>query len=462
MVDSQQHIHILGICGTFMGGVAQLALQAGYRVTGCDQNIYPPMSDQLRSSGAELFDGFNLDSVTAATQSVVVGNVMKRGQDVVESLLNNDLPYCSGPEWLYDHILSNRTVIAVAGTHGKTTTTSLLVSLLHAAGIDCGYLVGGVVKGFEHSAYLGSHELFVIEADEYDSAFFDKRSKFLHYRPTHLIFNNLEFDHADIFNSIAAIQWQFEQLLRLVPGKGFVVYPGDDSHVTEVVGRGCWSNRCAWDRESAETNWRMDTEDGSQFSVRFLSGDWHSFSWSMLGEHNVKNATAALLMCYQLGIEIEQLQGGIASFSGVKRRMELLSSSYNVLIYDDFAHHPTAIAHSIKALRDHVAPQQRVIAVLEFASYTMRTSKHTDICKNLFDGADAVFALKPQSDWVADEWFAEYQGDCFVFADTDGLFERLTGFVRSGDQVLIMSNRSFSGLHQRLKHHFDRLDKMAV
>lgn len=457
MNDTQRHIHILGICGTFMGGVAQLALQAGYCVSGCDQNVYPPMSDQLRDSGAELSDGFNLDAVSDATQAVVIGNVMRRGQDVVEAVLNRSLPYCSGPEWLYQHILSKRTVIAVAGTHGKTTTTSLLVSLLHSAGIDCGYLIGGVAQGFEQSAYLGSHDLFVIEADEYDSAFFDKRSKFLHYRPTHLIFNNLEFDHADIFKDLEAIQWQFEQLLRLIPGEGQVVYPADDQQVVAVLDRGCWSQQSSWGQHHGETRWRLDAEDGSRFSVQFESGEWHSFAWSMLGEHNVKNATAALLMASHLGLTLEQMQTGIRAFAGVKRRMELVSSHGGVYIYDDFAHHPTAIAHSIGALRQHQADvTQRVIAVLEFASYTMKSGKHASVRHDLFSEADAVFAIRPAADWAVDEWFVDYAGDCALFDEADALFAALIAYVKPGDRLLIMSNRSFSGLHQRLRQYYEQ------
>lgn len=448
-----KHIHILGICGTFMGGLAQIAVEAGFKVTGSDQNVYPPMSDQLNALGVEIYEGYDAACLSPRPDAVIVGNVMSRGNPVVEAMLDQGIPYYSGPQWLFEEVLQSREVIAIAGTHGKTTTTTLLVWLLQQAGIDCGYLIGGVAKGLESSAKLGSSKYFVIESDEYDSAFFDKRSKFLHYRPTHLLFNNLEFDHADIFANLDAIKWQFEQLLRMIPPSGTVIYPAEDDNVMDVLARGCWSQKVSWGQGDGDGDVRWQRQAGSQtaFALQMNDGEY-VFDWSMLGEHNVKNATAAIIAARKLGLTIEQIKAGLQNFPGIKRRLELIAEIDGVSLYDDFAHHPTAVALGIQAIRNRATPGERVIAVLEFASYTMRSGHHQGQLGSMFEGADAVFLLTPDNmDWDAKSSVSGYAGDVVVADTVEHLLEKLLDSVRSGDHVLIMSNRSFGGIHQKLK-----------
>ncbi|MDF1797422.1 MAG: UDP-N-acetylmuramate:L-alanyl-gamma-D-glutamyl-meso-diaminopimelate ligase [Coxiellaceae bacterium] len=446
-----KRIHILGICGTFMGGLAQLAVQAGFEVTGSDENVYPPMSDRLRDLGITLYEGYDVKHLQPAPDCVIIGNVMTRGNSCVEYVLNERISYASGPRWLYENILAKRQVIAVAGTHGKTTTTTLLVWLLKQAGIDCGYLIGGVPQGLEHSAHLGNDKPFVIEADEYDSAFFDKRSKFLHYHPNILLFNNLEFDHADIFANLDAIKWQFHILLRTIPQNGLVIHPEEDDDVLSVIESGCWTPTVSWGQQQGDVRWQLLTDDGTAFAV--TEGDHRiDIEWPMLGEHNVKNATAALIAARHLGVSDAQLKSAFKQFPGIKRRLEQIACVHDIKIYDDFAHHPTAVAYTLAAMRAKAKKDERVIAVIEFASHTMRSGHHQDRLQGLFDDADATFMLAPQeSGWDAQSWTKTYQGKACVSADIDQLIAGIVDTARAGDHVVIMSNRSFAGIYQTLQ-----------
>ncbi len=447
------HIHILGICGTFMGGIALLARELGFRVTGSDANVYPPMSTQLRAAGIELMEGFAPEHLQPPPDCVVVGNAMKRGTALVEYLLNQDLPYTSGPQWLAEQVLRDKWVLAVSGTHGKTTTSSMLAWILEYAGMAPGFLIGGVPANFGVSARSGGSDFFVVEADEYDTAFFDKRSKFVHYRPRTLTINNLEFDHADIFADLAAIQRQFHHLLRCVPGEGLVVHPQGVPAVDAMLSMGCWTP-CATFGVGGDiaADWRAQllAADGSAFRVVSPGGDSVSVHWPHCGQHNVENALAAMAAARHVGVAPDVAAQALAEFQGVKRRLELLGSPRDVSVYDDFAHHPTAIATTLQGLRARTAGGQ-LIALVEPRSNTMRMGEHREQLAAATAAADRVYWFQPSGmDWSLESVVAESAVPAMVVSDVDDLVAQVVREAKAGDQVVIMSNGGFGGIHQKL------------
>jgi len=448
------HVHILGICGTFMGGIAAIARQAGHTVTGSDKNVYPPMSTQLEALGIGLIEGYDASQLSPRPDEVVVGNVMSRGVPVVEALLESGIPYTSGPEWLARNVLRERWVLAVAGTHGKTTTTSMLAWILEDAGLSPGFLIGGVPANFPVSARLGELPFFVIEADEYDTAFFDKRAKFVHYRPRTAILNNLEFDHADIYPDLAAIERQVHHLVRTVPASGRLLVNGADANLQRVLQMGCWSERegFAIDGGSgAKWSARLPAGgDGSTFTVLEDGGARGEVRWPLLGTHNVDNALAAIAAARHAGVPVERSIDALGRFAGVKRRMELRGTVGGISVYDDFAHHPTAIATTLDGLRRRVGAQ-RIVAVLEPRSNTMRMGVHAETLGHSLAAADDVWIYAPPDlGWDARAAVAPLGTRAHIAADMDSLLQGLLRTVRSGDQVLIMSNGGFGGLHARL------------
>lgn len=451
------HVHILGICGTFMGGVAVLAKQLGWQVSGCDANVYPPMSDQLREQGIQLTEGYAAEQLPDDADYYVVGNAISRGNPALEHILDQGWPYTSGPQWLAEHILAGRWVLAVAGTHGKTTTSSMLAWILEYAKMAPGFLIGGVPANFAISARLGDTPFFVVEADEYDSAFCDKRSKFVHYRPRTAILNNLEFDHADIFPDLAAIQRQFHHLVRTIPASGQVIWPQAETGLAEVIQQGCWSTQV---RLGAEADWqaKLLAEDGSHFQV-WLAGELQGeVQWSLLGQHNVDNALAAMAAARHAGVTPTVAMAALAEFLSVKRRMELRGQVAGVTVYDDFAHHPTAIATTLAGLRRHVGAA-RIIAVLEPRSNTMRMGVHQAALAQSLKDADQVWVLQPPGlDWSAAQALADLGGRLQVTQSVEHIVETLPGQVQSGDHILVMSNGGFGGIHQKL---LDRLQEQA-
>ncbi len=447
------HIHILGICGTFMGGIAALARAAGHRVTGSDQNVYPPMSDQLQALGIELIQGYDPDQLKLKPDMVVVGNVMSRGKPIVEALLNSDLPYTSGPQWLAEHVLRGRHVLAVAGTHGKTTTTSMLTWILEHSGHQPGFLVGGVPANFNVTARLGEGTHFVVEADEYDTAFFDKRAKFVHYRPRTAILNNLEHDHADIYPDVQAIQKQFHLLLRMVPGDGRLVMNGAEKHLQEVIDMGCWTPVVRFSADASKADWSADllgNQDGSQFIVKRGQEALGEVRWTMLGKHNVENALASIIAAEHAGVSISDSIAALNAFGGVKRRMEVRGIVNGITVYDDFAHHPTAITTTMQGLRNKVG-KQRIIAVLEPRSNTMKLGTHREPLKQSLAGAEQVWLYQgPEVKWDVDSLAKELGPHARHYTDIDAMVNALATELKPGDHVLIMSNGGFGGIHGKL------------
>jgi UDP-N-acetylmuramate: L-alanyl-gamma-D-glutamyl-meso-diaminopimelate ligase len=449
------HVHILGICGTFMGGVAALARAAGYTVTGSDRNVYPPMSTQLEALGITLIEGFEAAQLTPAPDMVVVGNVMTRGQPVIEALLESRLPYASGPEWLARAVLKDRWVLAVAGTHGKTTTASLLAWILEHAGHNPGFLIGGVPANFGASARFGAEPFFVIEADEYDTAFFDKRAKFVHYRPRTVILNNLEYDHADIYPDVGAIQRQFHHLVRIVPGSGRIVWNAADARLKETLAMGCWTPLEGFARSARpEALWSArpaaGSDDFSRFEVLEGGRARGSVQWELLGAHNMENALAAIAAARHAGVELRQALAALEAFQGIARRMQLRDEVSGIRVYDDFAHHPTAIATTIDGLRRRVG-SARIIAVLEPRSHTMRMGVHRHTLAGALAGADEVWLYTPADlGWDTGEVLGTLGSRGHASGDVDALARELAGAARAGDQVLIMSNGGFGGLHEKL------------
>ena len=445
-------VHILGICGTFMGGIAAIAKEAGHDVSGADQNVYPPMSTQLQSLGIRLQEGYDA-AVAPDVQSVVVGNALSRGRPVVEALLNSGRPYTSGPQWLAEHVLAEKWVIAVAGTHGKTTTTSMLAWILEHAGLSPGFLIGGVPNNFGISARLGGSKYFVVEADEYDTAFFDKRAKFVHYRPRTVVVNNIEYDHADIYPDVAAILWQFHQLLRTVPGNGLVIANGKDANVERLLQRGVWTPVATFSASDPAARWYAAYDSvGAQstFTVFEQGAARGSGRWSLLGQHNLENALAAIAAAGHVGVAPEVALEALARFKGVKRRLELRGTFGGVTVYEDFAHHPTAIATTLEGLRGR-APKERIVAVMEPRSNTMRMGVHRDTLHASFAAADRVFVLAPADlGWDAAEALAPLGSRLAVAADVSGLLARLLDELAAGDNVVLMSNGGFQGLPQLL------------
>jgi UDP-N-acetylmuramate: L-alanyl-gamma-D-glutamyl-meso-diaminopimelate ligase len=449
-------LHILGICGTFMGGIAAIARAAGYSVTGSDRNVYPPMSTQLEALGITLIEGFGAEQLTPPADVVVVGNVMTRGQPVVEALLESKLPYVSGPEWLARAVLKDRWVLAAAGTHGKTTTASLLAWILAHAGHNPGFLIGGVPENFGVSARLAGEPFFVIEADEYDTAFFDKRAKFVHYHPRTLILNNLEYDHADIYPDVAAIQRQFHHLVRTVPGSGRIVWNAADERLQETLAMGSWTPLEGFARAAQpQALWSARPASGADDYSRFevieggrLRG---TVQWGLIGAHNVENALGAIAAARHAGVEVSQALAALEGFQGIARRMQLRGEVSGVRVYDDFAHHPTAIATTIDGLRRRSGAAARILAVLEPRSHTMRMGVHRHTLAAALAGADEVWLYAPADlGWDTSAVVAALGGRGHASADVDSLARELARAARPGDQVLIMSNGAFGGLHGKL------------
>jgi UDP-N-acetylmuramate: L-alanyl-gamma-D-glutamyl-meso-diaminopimelate ligase len=441
------HIHILGICGTFMGGIAVIAQQAGHRVTGCDANVYPPMSTQLEAQGIALTEGFSADQIDLAPDIYVIGNVVARGrQPLMEAILDRGLPYVSGPQWLFENVLREKWVLAVAGTHGKTTTSAMLAWILRDAGLDPGYLIGGVPLNFGVSARLTDSPFFVIEADEYDTAFFDKRSKFVHYRPRTAILNNLEFDHADIFPDLAAIETQFHHLVRTVPGNGLIVANGREAALGRVLERGCWTPVEAF---GTGDGWQAVPDGESAFDVLLDGEPLGRVAWGLVGEHNRLNALAAIAAARHAGVPPAAAIAALARFENVKRRLEVRGTAAGVTVYDDFAHHPTAIATTLAGLRDKVG-DARILAVLEPRSNTMKLGVMKAALAGSLAGADRVYCYAGGLGWDAAPVFAPLGERASVHEDLDALVEAIAAAARPGDHVLIMSNGGFGGIHDRL------------
>ena len=488
------HIHILGICGTFMGSLALLARSLGHTVTGSDANVYPPMSTQLENAGVTIAEGYLVEHLQPAPDLVVVGNAMKRGMDVIEYMLDSGLRYTSGPQFLSEQVLQSRHVIAVAGTHGKTTTTTMLAWILHYAGIDTGFLIGGVPlvntsdehlqQVFAHSSYLGAKKVtdgsgektgyFVIEADEYDSAFFDKRSKFVHYRPRTAILNNLEFDHADIFVDLNAIQTQFHHMVRMIPSSGKIIMPAATISLEETLAKGVWTpvwrtaviDKQSVDHKKDEQNlqhtndWQAEliSADGGQFSVSFAGNDEHTaiVDWSMSGIHNVNNALVAVAAAYNVGVDIKTACAALSAFAGIKRRMELIGEVNDILVFDDFAHHPTAITTTLDGAKKKLA-DRRIWAIIEPRSNTMKMGIHQDSLAESAVLADHTLWYEPTGlEWglkdVIDNAKANNPNIASqqVLSSTEAIIEHIINNAQADDAIVIMSNGGFEGIHQRL------------
>ena len=445
------HLHILGIAGTFMGGIAPLAKSLGHRVTGADQNIYPPMSTQLEALGIELIEGWHVAQLDPAPDLVVIGNVMSRGNPLLEEVLNRGLPYVSGPQWLAEHVLAGRRVLAVAGTHGKTTTTSILAFLLDRAGLEPGFLIGGIAGDFGVSARLGRAPFFVVEADEYDTAFFDKRAKFVHYRPRTLILNNLEYDHADIYPDMASIRRQFHHLVRTVPGAGALIVNGGAEELKTTLAMGAWTPVTEFgDRPEFHWSVRPAVPDWSGFDVLEAGTPVASVRWSLLGRHNAENALAAMLAARHAGVPVSQSAALLGAFAGVKRRLEVRGTARGVTVYDDFAHHPTAIALTLAGLRAKVG-SARILAVLEPRSNSMKLGAHQAALAGSLAAADRVYLYAPPNlGWDLAAVVAEIGARAATDVSIDALASRIASEARPGDHVLVMSNGAFGGLHALL------------
>ncbi|HKO87032.1 MAG TPA: UDP-N-acetylmuramate:L-alanyl-gamma-D-glutamyl-meso-diaminopimelate ligase [Burkholderiales bacterium] len=439
------HIHILGICGTFMGGIAALAQAAGHRVTGCDTNVYPPMSTQLERLGIEIHGGFSADQIALNPDLWVVGNVVSRGNPLMEAVLERGDRYVSGPQWLADEVLFGKWVLGVAGTHGKTTTSSMLAWILEYAGLKPGFLIGGVPQNFDISARHSSGAFFVLEADEYDSAFFDKRSKFVHYRPRTAILNNLEFDHADIFPDLGAIETQFHHLVRTIPASGRIIANSQES-LDRVLERGCWSEL---ERFGDRTGWSVGAIEGNSFEVCLGGTVLGDLRWELQGEHNRQNALASIAAARHAGVEVSTSIAALERFKNVKRRMELRGDIGGVMVYDDFAHHPTAIEMTIAGLRQH-GGKNRIIAVLEPRSNTMKQGVMKAALPESLRDADRVFCYTHNLGWNVAEALAPLGAKLSCVEDLGQLVEAIAGEAKAGDQVLIMSNGGFGGIHDKL------------
>ena len=445
------HIHILGICGTFMGSLAVLAKNLGHTVTGSDANVYPPMSTQLEAQGISLMQGYEPEHLQPRPDLVIVGNAMKRGIAAVEYVLNEGIPYTSGPQWLAQYVLQGKHVIGVAGTHGKTTTTTMVAWILEQAGLEPGFLIGGVPKGFEASARLGGGQYFVVEADEYDSAFFDKRSKFVHYAPKTAILNNLEFDHADIFDDLAAIQKQFHHLVRTIPSTGKIIVPANDDNLKDTLAKGCWTPVETTGIAPNSSDWQAElrANDGSHFVVSY-QGQQAEVNWGMTGLHSVYNGLAAIAAAHNVGVDLATACAALSAFDGVKRRMELVGEVADISVYDDFAHHPTAIKTTLEGLRNKVG-DRKIWAIIEPRSNTMRMGTHKDNLAESARDADQVIWYQPAGlDWDLSPVIAASPVPAQVANNIDGIIADVLAQVKSGDAIVIMSNGGFGGIHGKL------------
>jgi len=465
MTNKIKHLHILGICGTFMGGLAAIAKQLGFKVSGSDANVYPPMSTQLEQLGIELMSGYHVDNFSDDIDLVIVGNAMSRGNTMVEYMLDRNIPYTSGPQWLLDNVLKDRWVLAVSGTHGKTTTSSMLAWILEYAHMSPGFLIGGVPQNFASSARLGDAPFFVIEADEYDSAFFDKRSKFVHYRPRTLVINNLEFDHGDIFNDLSDIQKQFHHLIRMVPSNGLILSPAHEQAISETLAMGCWtptefSNEESLQHTQQDMGWQVEklTAQGSEFIVKFNGKKQGVVKWDLIGDFNIDNAVMAIAAARHAGVPSSVSIEALAEFINTKRRFELRGVVNNISVYDDFAHHPTAIAKTLAGVRAKLSQQEieqapvgRIFAVLELRSNTMKSGIHKESLPQSFIDADQVFVYQgEQVIWSVSDLIKQCKPPCQVEENIEKLVEDIAQQVQAGDIIVVMSNGSFAGIHDKL------------
>jgi UDP-N-acetylmuramate: L-alanyl-gamma-D-glutamyl-meso-diaminopimelate ligase len=457
MTNKIQHLHILGICGTFMGGIAALAKALGFRVTGCDANVYPPMSTQLEQLGIELKPGYKTEHFNDEPDLVIVGNTMSRGNVMVEYMLDRNIPYISGPQWLLENVLKDKWVLAVSGTHGKTTTSSMLTWILEYAHLSPGFLIGGIPQNFSCSARLGNAPFFVIEADEYDTAFFDKRSKFVHYRPRTLVINNLEFDHGDIFNDLSDIQRQFHHLIRMVPSNGLVLSPLNELAINDTLAMGCWTPT---EHSACANGWQAKKliDDGSEFIVTFKDKEQGIVKWPLIGDFNIDNALMAIAAARHVGVPTHIAIEALAQFVNSKRRFELRGVVNDISVYDDFAHHPTAIAKTLAGVRAKVdntntknSKKGRVLAVLEPRSNTMKSGVHNAALPLSLAQADQVFIFQDeQIKWSVSELIESCQPPCFVEKDIDDLVVKIVEQSQMGDTIVVMSNGGFANIHEKI------------
>lgn len=454
-----KHIHILGICGTFMGGIAMIAKQMGYHVTGSDTNVYPPMSTFLAENHIEIIPHFEPSQLQPAPDMIIVGNAMKRGNPSIEYMLENNIPYTSGPQWLHDHLLRDRWVLAVSGTHGKTTTTGMLTWILEQNGLEPGFLIGGIAGNFGISARLGKSPYFVIEADEYDTAFFDKRSKFVHYNPRTLIINNIGFDHADIFEDLKAIQRQFHHMIRTIPNNGRILSFADEQSVEQTLAMGYWSE-CQYVGKDQEWYAERITHDCTEFSVFHKGEKVAEVHWNIVGEHNMRNGLMAIAAAHHAGVSIQKACEALGSFINAKRRLEVKGNLHDITVYDDFAHHPTEIRATLTALRDKVGANARILAVLEPRSNTMKMGVHKDEIAPALEKADVVFLFQLETiPWkVADIADALTQPAAHS-DDLAALVNMIATEAKPTDHILVMSNGSFGGIHQKI---LDALQKKSI
>ena len=455
-----KHIHILGVCGTFMGGIAAIAKQLGYRVSGCDANVYPPMSTQLEQLGIELLQGYKVEHLADEPDLVIVGNAMSRGNVMVEHVLDRNIAYTSGPQWLLEHVLKDRWVVAVSGTHGKTTTSSMITWILEYAGMSPGYLIGGVPQNFDSSACLGQAPFFVIEADEYDTAFFDKRSKFVHYRPRTLVINNMEFDHGDIFDDLSDIQRQFHHLIRMVPSNGLILSPKAEQAITDTLAKGCWTATEFSYHAISETaqpqqpvdGWqaRKLVADGSQFIVNFKGQAQGTVCWNLIGDFNIDNGLMAIAAARHAGVTTAVAIEALNEFINTKRRLELRGTVNAIRVFDDFAHHPTAIKKTLAGIRANVG-NKRIIAVLEPRSNTMKSGVHKDSLPGSLTLADQVFIFQgEQVKWSVKQLIDNCCQPCEVEVDINQLIAKITAYAQPDDTIVVMSNGGFDDIHQKL------------
>jgi UDP-N-acetylmuramate: L-alanyl-gamma-D-glutamyl-meso-diaminopimelate ligase len=444
------HIHILGICGTFMGAVAILAREKGFRVTGSDTHVYPPMSIQLEKAGIALIEGYEASQLDLNPDIVIVGNALSRiKHPVIEEMLNRNMRYMSGPQWAAENILYNRHVIAVAGTHGKTTTSSMIAWILDYAGLEPGFLIGGIPQNFGFSARLGNSRYFVIEGDEYDSAFFDKRSKFIHYHPRTLVLNNLEFDHADIFENLNAIQQQFKYLMQTVPANGRVIKNNADENLTAVLQAACFTETTTFALHDADWTIGKSNPEGSQFEISYQNKICGEIQWNLIGEHNQYNALAAVAAASHVNIPVEKSLSALSKFKSVKRRLELIGEKRGIKVYDDFAHHPSAIRTTLAGLRAQTATAP-IIVVLECASNTMRMGIHRETLAASLSEADKIFFLRPLHDWGLAEIAAQCGQRAVVYEHIQEIIDQLVIHTKSGSHIILMSNSGFGGLSGKL------------
>jgi len=464
MTNKPQHLHILGICGTFMGGIAAIAKELGFRVSGSDANVYPPMSNQLEQLGIELKQGYLPENFTDDVDLVIVGNAMSRGNVMVEYMLDRNIAYTSGPQWLLENVLKDRWVLAVSGTHGKTTTSSMLAWILEYAHLSPGFLIGGVPQNFDSSARLGSAPFFVIEADEYDSAFFDKRSKFVHYRPRTLVINNLEFDHADIFNDLSDIQRQFHHLIRMVPSNGLILSPASETAISETLNMGCWTptefsiNNFQQNEleDKKKTGWQAEKfkQDGSEFIVKYNGENQGVVKWDLIGDFNIDNALMAIAAARHAGVPAHVAIEALTEFVNTKRRFELRGTVSNVSVYDDFAHHPTAIEKTLAGVRAKIEQQGgigRVLAVLEPRSNTMKSGVHKETLPQSLNDADKVFIYQGEEvDWSVSELSNTCQAPCMVANNIAELVIEITAEAQANDIIVVMSNGGFANVHEKI------------